>query len=322
MGTFTKISKNIQQILIDNPRTPNKKITWINICNPRKPEIEYLRKKFGFQLAHLQASSSLSVAQRPSIEKTENYSFIILHFPFLNEKNVVSQEIDFFVGQDYIVTLHNENRALNDFFNLYKKDSDSFLAFKNELPMILLYEILKNLTAKNFQILDNNAFQINELEEQIFTEESRKAVSSILHLRRNVINTRRIMQNHRNIINKLVQIESEVIQDNDIRKLFNNLHENLTMIWNNLESQKEMIEVLNNTNESLLNDKISDIMKTLTIFSVIVFPLTLLAAIFGMNTVVSMPFVDHPQGFWIVVGMMFVGSLGMMVFFERKGWLK
>lgn len=322
MGTYTKISKNIQQILVDNPRTPNKKITWINISNPRKPEIEYLRKKFGFQLVHLQASSSLATAQRPSIEKTDTYSFIILHFPFLNGKNVVSQEIDFFIGQDYIVTLHNENRALNDFFNLYKKDSDSFLAFKNELPMILLYEILKNLTSKNFQILDNNALQINELEEQIFTEESRKAVSNILHLRRNVINTRRIMQNHRNIVNKLVQSESDVIKDNEIKKLFNNLHENLTMIWNNLESQKEMIEVLNNTNESLLNDKISDIMKTLTIFSVIVFPLTLLAAIFGMNTVVGMPFVDHPHGFWIVVVMMFIGSLGMLFFFERKGWLK
>jgi len=322
MGTYTKISKNIQQILVDNPKTPNKKVTWINICNPRKPEIEYLRKKFGFSLSHLQASSSLATAQRPSIEKTDEYTFIILHFPFIVGNSVVSGEIDFFIGKDYIVTLHNDIRALSDFFNLYKKSADSFLAFKNELSMIVLYEILENLMMKSFQIFDENAKKINELEEEIFTQESRKAVSTILTLRRNIIGARRIMQNHRNILHKLVQIEFEAIQDAQIKKLFNNLQETLTLIWNNLESQKEMIEVLNNTNESLLNDKISDIMKTLTIFSVIVFPLTLLAAIFGMNTVNSMPFINSEYGFWLVIGVMCIGCLGMLFFFERKGWLK
>jgi magnesium transporter len=82
-----------------------------------------------------------------------------------------------------------------------------------------------------------------------------------------------------------------------------------------------MIEALHDTNESLLNYKISDIMKTLTVFSVIVFPLTLFAAIFGMNTIESMPFVYNENGFWIIIFIMLIACFGMLLFFKKKKWL-
>jgi magnesium transporter len=87
-----------------------------------------------------------------------------------------------------------------------------------------------------------------------------------------------------------------------------------------LDNQREMIEVLNGTNESLLNNKMTSIMKTLTVFSVIVFPLTLLAAIFGMN-VKWMPFVYNDHGFWQILVVMGLLSLMMLAFFKKKKWL-
>jgi magnesium transporter len=91
-------------------------------------------------------------------------------------------------------------------------------------------------------------------------------------------------------------------------------------IWEALDNQKELIEVLNNTNESLLNDRMTDIMKTLTIFSVLVLPLNLLAGIFGMNAK-YMPFVNHPLGFVIILGIMLFCSFGMMTIFKSKRWM-
>jgi len=70
-----------------------------------------------------------------------------------------------------------------------------------------------------------------------------------------------------------------------------------------------------------MNYRLNDIMKTLTIFSVIVFPLTLLAAIFGMNTINGMPFINSINGFWMVIIIMLFGSLGMLIFFKKKKWL-
>ena len=129
------------------------------------------------------------------------------------------------------------------------------------------------------------------------------------------------MQNHKNIIKKLIHIDTGLAPEETIKNYYNQLLEHSKRIWENLEIQKDMIEVINNTNESMLNYRISDIMKTLTIFSVIVFPLTLLAAIFGMNTMHGMPFVETTNGFWIIIAFMLTGCLCMLLFFERKKWL-
>ena len=322
MPKYKKISKNIQQVIIDNPITPVEKLTWINVSNAGKEEIEYLRKKYNFSLAHLRASSAKAIAQRPRVEQGDGYLFMILHFPIFIDDKISPGEIEFFIGRDYLITLHNNNiRALNEFFNLCKKEGDSLLAFEFESSHILLYELLEKLIKSCYALLDKNSITINDVEKLIFAQKQKKAVSEILFLRLNIINIRKIMQNHKNIMKKLIGWETEYITAEKMKKYYSILLEHSKRVWENLENQKETIEILNSTNESLLNYRISDIMKTLTIFSVIVFPLTLLAAIFGMNTIRGMPFMDIENGFWIIIAVMLTGCLGMLLFFEKKKWL-
>jgi len=322
MAQYKKISKNIQQITLDNPRTTNDKLVWLNINNTGKDEIEFLRKKYNFKLSQLQASLAKATAQRPMVEQGDSYLFIILHFPIFKEGSIVPAEIEFFIGHGYLITIHNNNiPTLNEFFNVCKKGGDSTLAYQYESSAVLLYEILEKLLLNCYSLLDKNSIRINDAEEIIFAQMQKRAVSSILSLRHNIINFRKIMQNHRNIIRKLTQMKSSIIPSQQIKAYYNKLIDHSKNIWEILEIQKEMIEVLNNTNESLMNYRLSDIMKTLTIFSVIVFPLSLLAAIFGMNVEDGMPFLGVKNGFWIIVAIMIVSCFFMLLFFEKKKWL-
>jgi len=339
-----KISKNIEQITIDNPATPSKKLIWINIVNAKKNEIEYLRKKYNFNMDELRASLGSTTAQRPTISQGKDYLFMTLHFPVFkknpldcirektkqkNKKqnqeeyhNITAGEIEFFVRSGCLITIHNNNiKSLNNFFNLCKKDGNSLLSYEFESSAILLYELLKKLIEDCYPALDQNSIAIAKVEETIFSQKQKKAVTQILSLRHDVINFRKIMQNHKNILKKLMQMESSLVPREKIKKYYNELVEHSKRIWEILDNQKEMIEVLNSTNESMLNYRISDIMKTLTIFSVIVFPLTLLAAIFGMNTLGGMPFINHENGFWVIIVIMLFGCLCMILFFEKKKWL-
>jgi len=221
MANYRKISKNIQQVIIDNPKTPDEKLTWININNPGKKEIEFLRKKYKFNLAHLQASSAKSIAQRPVVNQGDGYLFMILHFPVFEDNNIIAGEIDFFIGHGYLITLHNNNiAALNNFFNICKKDSDSLLAYKFESSYILLYELLKKLINYCFVLLDKNSITISEVEKLIFLQKQKAAVSQILSLRLNIINIRKIMQNHKNIMKKLMDIESSLVPKEKIKKYY------------------------------------------------------------------------------------------------------
>jgi magnesium transporter len=318
---FKQLTPKICQAEIDNPKTKNEKVRWINITNAGKDEVEYLRKKYKFDLSHLRSSLAHKTSLRPAIETGDGYLFLILHFPAIIYDTIIPGEIEFFIGHGFIVTIHNNNlQPLNDFFNLCKKDGDSTLTFKYESSAILLYEILDRLMAGCFPLLDMSGLEINNIEEIIFGRLERESISKILHLRRNVLSFRKIMQNHKNIIKKLMEIKSRLVPPEKIRSRYKKLVDESIRVWEILENQKEMIDIYNSTYESLMNYRLSDIMKTLTIFSVIVFPLTLFAALFSMD-VKGMPFSSHPQGFFIVLSGMFAITLGMLLFFERKKWL-
>lgn len=316
-----KLTRNIQEIFIDNPRTANKKITWINVLNAGKKEIEYLRKKYGFQLAHLQLSSANVFAQRPAIHHSDGYIFAIVHFPIYLNETIIATEVDIFIGHGYIVTLHNGNlQALNDFFSLCKKDGDSLLTYRLESSSILLYELLEKLLLACFPILDKNSLAINKVEEVIFSQEQKKAVSEILALRHNIINFHKIMHSHKKIMSNFMELKSKLVPAEELKSYYKKLVDHSKTIWEILENQKEIVEVLNSTNESLLNTHLNDIMRTLTIFSIISFYLTLIAATFSMRTH-GMPFVDSSYGFWVVLSFMGLTGSGLLIFFKRKRWL-
>jgi magnesium transporter len=317
-----KEPKNIQRAIIDNPRTPNERLVWINIQGARKNEIEYLRKNYSFELRHLHASLSRAVAQRPVVEQTENYLFIILHFPVFFGDMIVPAEIEFFIGRGYFITIHNGNsNALNSFFNLCKKDGKSLLTYEFESSAVLLYEVLDKLITGTLALLDQNSIAIADVERIIFEGEEKHSVSKILLLRRNIVNLRKIMQIHKSILQKLLNLDSAIIPKELIKKHYIELIERTKRIWEILENQKDMIEIFNDANQSLMNNNLNEIIKTLTIISVIVFPLTLFATIFGMNTTASMPLINHPYGFWVILGFMCLGGVLMLLFFKRKKWL-
>ncbi len=321
MQYYRKISDRVEVIKIDNPRNQSSGVQWVNIINSGKTEINYLRKNFNFDLSHLRATAASMTAQRPAVFKTPKYLFLILHFPTTKDERVIPGEVDFFVGHGFLVTSHNNNLpALSSFFNLGKKDPDSLLSFSLESSAILLYEILERLINDCYRLLDNNSVEIQHVEELIFSGKQKEAVERILLLRRNIINIRKIMQNHKNILKELTTMKSSLVDPVAIKKYYTILVEDSKRLWENLDNQKEMVEVLNGTNESLLNNQMNAVMKTLTIFSVIVFPLTLLAAIFGMNAI-NMPLVNMEHGFWIIVAIMLLGSIGMIIIFRHKRWL-
>ncbi len=322
MSKNQKMSNKIDKVIINNPQNENENITWYNVVNAGKKEIDYLRKKFNFDLQHLKASTAKAISQRPITEVTDSYLFIILHFPSYIDKKIIPEEIDFFVGHGYLITLHNKNiTALDDFFRLCKKDSNSTLSYKLESSSILLYEILKKLMFDNYKLLDNNSIEIDKVDSNIFSGVPRKLNSEILNLKRNILSIRKIIQNHKNILKKLMAMKSTIVPRKELKKYYTELVDNSKRIWEITDNQKEHIDALYNTNESMMNFRITNIMKILTLFSVVVLPLNLLASVFGMNVTNKMPFVNHEAGFWLVIILMITASLSLFIYFLKKRWL-
>lgn len=324
MAKFEKINDKIQRITINNPRNPKPSITWTNITCPGKTEIEFLRKEKGrdFQLSELQASSAKAKSQRPEIRKNSSYFFIIMHFPVYHEKEIAPAEIEFFIGHGFLYTLHdNRIKAVNDFFNFCKKNDSSLISYRQGSSAVLLYELLSRLVSHCYSLLDQNNAEIEKIEKMIFSNRRRQTVLEILSLRRKIISTGKIIQNHKNILKKIMEMKSSLIPNGRLRDYYYELIEHTKTIWEYSETQKETITALHDTNESLLNYNLGSVMKTLTIFSVIIMPLNLIAAIFTMSTEKGMPLLGMANDFWIVVSLMALIALGMLLIFAKKKWL-
>lgn len=299
------------------------KLSWLNITNASEKEISYLRKKFKFDQLDLADSYAHKHAQRPKINIRPNYLFIILLFPVYRRKTreIIPAEVDIFITKDHLITLHyNQLELLQNFFQLCQADTQERSMYLNDSSIMLLYEILDRLYFSQFPMLDHISIDINNIEKNIFAGQERAMVKEILVVKRNIVFFRQIMQSHRNVLIKLIKHQGKTNGQNRMANYFNDLIDRTHNIWDLLENFQQTINALEDTNSSLVTFKLNDIMRTLTIFSVIVFPLTLMAAVFGMN-VKNIPIAGTDFDFYKIIAIMGTASLAMFLYFKHKKWI-
>lgn len=300
--------------------TQFKDFRWYNITKNTKKEIAFLKKTFDFREINL--DNCLPPLQRPKIFKYPDYIFMILLYPYYDRKTreIKISEIDFFISHHFLVIVHDNK--LPPLINLEKKynHKDSINSTDTGIsPFMLLYEILENLLQYCPPMLNHIGLDIDEVEEQIFKEFGEENVREILLVKRNIINFRKAMQAHRSVLYKLQEYITIFSENKNIELFYEDLIEQTMDIWETLNNYKETIIALYTSNESLVSLRLSEIMKMLTIISVLTFPLTLFVALFSTN-LSGTPFVHHPFGFWIVVGLLFIGGSIMLYTFKSRRW--
>ena len=299
-----------------------KKVIWNHISKPNTKNIEELKKEYDFHPLDLE--DCLVKIQRPQISEYPHYIFFILTFPVYNSKTkeIESGEVDFFIGSKFLVTISDGAiPIIDDFFNELENNEYSKERYMSGThPIYLLYEILHRLQNYTFPMLDHISMDIEGIEKRIFNGSEKTLVKEILYIKRNIVDFRRIMQAHKNIIRKLMNTHTKFFMHNKTNVYFSNILDKTKDIWDILETQKENINVFQETNESLISYRLNDIMRILTVISVILIPANLIASIFGMNAK-FMPFVGDKFDFYTILSIMLTLMLIFMIYFRRKDWL-
>jgi magnesium transporter len=299
----------------------NKKFTWIDVSQCEYEEMQYLKKTFDFRSAHI--NDCLSKIQRPKLDLENKYIFMVLLFPVYDRKTrkIKSSEVDFFIGPDYLITIHrSEINPLMNFFNSCKVNLAEQEKYLTEKSSVLLYEILRNLFDYCVPILDALNSNISSIEENVFKGYEKKMVREILIAKTNIVNFRKIMQAHRSVIFKLANKGGSFFPSLKYKDYLKEILESTEDIWANLENLKQNIEAIENTNNSLISFQLNDVIKILTTISAIILPITLIAGIFSMN-LKFMPLSDQPFAFWLITGLMIIVFAFLFHVFKNKKWL-
>ncbi|MBV8478947.1 MAG: magnesium transporter CorA family protein [Actinobacteria bacterium] len=301
------------------------RVTWIHWSRPTYDEVQTLANRFDWH--PLDIEDVMSRRQRPKVdvytEEESSYLFAVLHFPVYDKTigRLNAGELDVFLGADYLVTLPTvELRPVTLLFRRCFENEELRRSLFSRGSGRLFYEVLDDLYDYCFPILDKIGYKLEQIDEGIddVSVHAKDLVRDIHKVKQEIISYRKIIKPQRPTLRQLERGVERFLPE-DLELYFDDIVDASERIWDLLDNYKEVVEALEDTNESLISHQQNDILYVLTIFSVVLLPLTFLSGLFGMN--VNFPGFGTRAAFWAILGSFVVLVIGMLGFFRHKRWL-
>lgn len=296
-------------------------IKWINIVNPEEKDINYLEENFKFH--HLDIQDILGEKQPPKIDVYKHYIFSILYFPEIVNNKLKNSELSIFVGKDYLITVQKKKIDIiqNLFSRVFKSEN-----YKKKLTSrgsgYLLYKVLDPLFKTYYsQALKSLSRFVSNVEEEIYDKKADKeTVEELAFARRIILDIRRTVSMEKFIIDSFSHSKKDFIIRHEYVVYFDDIRDYLEKVWAILDDYKNITDGLFETNESMISLRTNEIIKLLTIISVALLPLTLLAGIYGMN-IDGLPFAHNSNVVWGIFISLLAIIVTVVYVYRKKGSL-
>lgn len=243
--------------------------TWINIVRPTPKDVEVLRRIYPY-IHPLNLEDVVSNIERPKIDDNPDYLLVVMHFPLFDPLSRLtrSSEVDFIVGRGYVVTVHDGVlKPLVDMFQACKENDDTLNSLLGGGSSHAFYVLVDKLVDYIFPILAKVDANVHAIEDIIFEGDDRRLIREIALARRDIIAIRRIVRQQVPIVENLDRVPRPIIHE-DLEEYFGDLVDHVYRARDIVDEDMEIITGLAATADSLLNHRINNVMRILTVFSV------------------------------------------------------
>jgi magnesium transporter len=293
---------------------------WVDLADPTDDELRLLTDVFHFH--PLAVEDAVAELHHPKIESYDGYLYLILHGidyqRSRDEDSFVTHDTDFFLGPNYLVTVHDgKTRSIAGVQETCGRN-DLILG---EGPGALMHRIVDRMVDNYRPEIDQLEQWLDELEVEVFDTPKKETLREILSVKHDVTALRRIAMPQRDAVARLARREYPKINE-ELTYRFRDVYDNLVRIADEGLIFQDRITSLLDAHYSNVSNRLNEIMRVLTVLTVIVAPLTLVAGIYGMN--MKLPGVANdtdPRPFWRLIGAMAATVIGMLVFFRRRRWM-
>jgi magnesium transporter len=322
------VSESDEATLAQALRDPQA-VFWLDMSAPTDEQYALLDEVFGFH--PLAIEDSIAYSQRPKIESynhvgdacKQGYFYMVIHGPDLADfrENLRTKELDIFMSQRYLVTIHDEpHKSIDDLLNRARHDPHLVLDQGIDL---LLHNILDHLVDNYTPILDYIQETIDELEEKAVAEPTPDLLGRIAIKKRELLNLRRIIGPQREVVAQLTRGEVPFIREST-RIYLRDVQDHLIRAVEMIELYRDLVIGARDIYMSSVSNNLNQIMKTLTMITVIALPLTVVTSFFGMNFQ-GIPVWDwvltNPAGFIGAMVFVFSWIFGLVLLFRINRWI-
>jgi magnesium transporter len=298
----------------------NDHVAWLNFHGIEDTEsIEQLCHKLGID--KLTIESIHKQVRRPKVEEYSKYmSFHVMSAlpkelgnPFLHQ-----DQISFLMGENYLISFQDKpSDHFPDVRDRIEKGRGKIRAKGSDF---LMFRMLEAIIDNYFEVLEEISSQIETIDAQLHLTQDKSILASIELEKRKLIELRKIAQPMRDVTNQLENSESPFIQSSN-RHYFRSLRSSCMSVLEEIDANKQILEGMANLYYAAQGQRMNEIMRVLTVVSSIFIPLTFIVGIYGMNFE-HMPELKYTYGYYSVIAFMFALSIGLVVLFIKRGWIK
>ena len=307
-------SETVDEFLIYKDRPG---VVWINVDGLHQVEVvEKVGKSFG--LHPLLLEDILDTGHRPKMEDLGELIFVTLKMlSYDSDTNKVDREqISLVLGPNYVLSFKERENEIFD--PLKERIRNGLGRWRNMEADYLFYALLDSIVDNYFVVLEDLGERIEILEESLVTNPSPDTLNSIQNLKTGMIHLARSVWPLREIIAGLDRGESPLIKKSTGIYL-RDVYDHTIQVIDTVETYRDMITGMLDIYLSSINNRISEVMKVLTMIATIFIPLTFIVGVYGMNFS-NMPELGWRWGYPVVWLIMAVIGVLMVIYFKKKKW--
>lgn len=307
------ISNNFQEL--KGHWSFGKSCYWIN-CDAK--EINTLLPKLELDRDCVEECKNLD--QSAKIIFFSQYLFIVFNILEHGSRDIISRELNIFLGKDFILTVYKEKSEILDqlICDIGEGRNCSLL---NEIPRpsVLLYYILDRIIVRNYNIISSLETAIDRIELTILKKAEEDQARELIYLRRQVYKIKKYLNPLRYIGDSIVTNDNGMIPEENL-KYFESLNIKMEKLMQTQENLVQDLALVREAYESETANRTNELMKVFTIVAAVFLPLDLITGIFGLG-LKGMPLADNNYGFYIILIIMVIIAGYLLYIFHKKKWL-
>lgn len=296
-------------------------LLWVDMVQEPAANCEpILRDTFRFH--PLAVADALVQSHVPKVDDWSEYLYVVLHAVAFdqNDGGMTTLELDVFWGKNYVIT--HQDRALDAVERVWqacRRDERHLAAGAS----YLMYRLADELVSDYMPAVESIDETIDSIEDQVFLAPPMTLPEQIFTLKRTLLHLRRIIPPQREVLNKLARGDFAVVAPDD-RVYFRDVYDHLVRMYDITENLRDLVGGVLDTYLSVVNNRMNEVMKTLTLITTLFMPLSFLAGFFGMNFFAPVTALDvwtDKPAFLVVIALMFVIPGIMYWWMRRRAWM-
>jgi len=293
-------------------------IVWLDIPDIEDEDIDFLTTTFNIH--PLTVEDFIMPNARPKVENFGNYIYLIMFALEMKNGNSHGKlnpiELDFCLGRNFLITFHNA--PIGSLAACKERARKQSPTMTNGADM-LLYSILDSCFDSYFPIITEFDNMVDDMSDELFKEPDQRTLKRIYTLKNDIIFLRRTIGPQADVAGVIARGDFPLIASTNTI-YFRNIYDNLVRLNDVVGTSRDIITGAMEAYMSVVSNRLNEIMKTLTVITTIMMPLTLIASIYGMNFK-NMPELDNKFGYPFVIGTMITITTVMLIYFKRRKWL-